>query len=210
MGVGRIEWVQVHFQDLVPGLKDGLFDVVAAGLFVTEARQQQVLFSESTVQVLPGLLVPRGNPRALRAYRDLLSQPGLRVAVLGGSVEERRLRGLGVPDAQMLVVPDAALARAAVLAGHADVLTLSLPSLRWMAQQSGGAFDVLPDATALGAQGNDRVAFAFSPRAHALQRAWNSAQRGWVGGDEHRHLVVGLGFVVDAHLAASETPASRP
>lgn len=204
LGLPRVEWVQVPFDQLIPALRQRRFDMVAAGLFITEARRALVRFSDPTVRVMPGLLVASGNPKAVRSYRDALRPGGPRIAALSGSVEQSRLKSLGVADAQLLVVPDAQAGRAAVAGGVAAALALSLPALRQMAQGLPGAFDVLadPDAAA------DRVGFAFHPDDAALQQAWNAAQAGWVGGEEQRRMLAALGLPAADIVAAA--PGAAP
>lgn len=205
LGGLRIEWVQVPFAELIPSLRQRRFDMVAAGLFITEARARQVRFSDPTVRVVPALLVLQGNPRRVSPVLDAAAA-GPRVAVLDGSVEQTRLQALGLPPARLLVVPDAATGRVALAGGRADALALSLPTLQWMLQQLPGDFALLRDTAVPGA--GDRVGFAFHPDDAALQAAWNAAQAGWVGGEEHRRLVHGLGLLTEEMLA--RTPASLP
>jgi polar amino acid transport system substrate-binding protein len=193
LGVARIDWVQVSFVDLIPGLLERRFDVVAAGLFITEERRQRVRFSDPTVRVVPGLLVQRGNPKQLRSALDAVARTDVRAAVLDGSVEQARLAAAGLPAARTLVVPDAQAGRSAVARGTADLLALSLPTLRWMTADLTDTFEAMPDAAAADVPG-DLVGFAFHPDDAALQRAWNAAQAGWVGSDDHRRLVQRFGF----------------
>lgn len=189
LGVPRLDWVQVGFGELIPGLLERRFDVAAAGLFVTPARQRQVRFSAPTVRVLPGLLVRHGNPLQLQSYQGLQGSPA-RVAAVEGSVEQQRLQpALG---ARLLLVPDAATGRAALAGGRVDALALSQPTLLWMTRDLPGVFEVVADTSLPG----DQVAFAFHPEAAALQAAWDTAQAGWVGSDAQRRLVGPLGFVV--------------
>lgn len=189
LGVPHVDWVQVGFGELIPGLLERRFDVAAAGLFVTAARQRQVRFSAPTVRVLPGLLVRHGNPLQLHSYRGLQQSPA-RVAVVEGSVEQQRL--LPAIGLRLLAVPDAATGRAALAGGRVDALALSQPTLLWMTRDLPGAFEVVADTGAPG----DAVAFAFHPDAAALQAAWDAAQVGWVGSEAQRRLVAPLGFVV--------------
>jgi polar amino acid transport system substrate-binding protein len=204
LGVTRIAWVQVGFPELVPGLLERRFDLVASGLFVSPQRAQQVAFAEPLVQVVPGILVRRGNPLELRSERDLLAGMA-RVAVLEGSVVQARMRALGMPADRLLSMPDPQTGRVAVVRGHADALLLSLPALAWMTRSVPGLPDLLealPLQTEPAAEGN-AVAVAFHPDDRALLVAWNRAQAGWAGSAEHRRLIDGLGFVVLPRAASA-------
>ena len=201
LGLHRVEWVQVGFAGLVPGLLERRYDVVASGLFMSQQRAQQVAFAQPLVRAVPGLLVRRGNPLALHSYDDVRASAA-RVAVLDGSVAQARLLALGVAADRLLTVPDPQIGRLAVERGHADALVLSLPALAWMARSVPGKFEAL-DLGATPAADSHDVAVAFHPDDRALRAAWNAAQASWAGSAEHRRLVDGLGFVVIAASAAS-------
>ena len=66
LGIERIAWSQMAFSELIPALQTGRIDVIAAGLFVSEERAQQIRFSRLTFRVRPALLVAKGNPYGLR------------------------------------------------------------------------------------------------------------------------------------------------
>ncbi len=207
LGIARVEFVQVPFAELIPSLLDQRFDVIGAGLFVTEERRRRVRFAAPTLRVRPGLLVPAGNPKALTSSVDLLRRADLRVAVIQGAVEEARLLALGLPPDRLLGLPDAQAGLAAVAAGAADALALSLPTLRWMSLRVPGSFEVLVDtASAQTGGAEDRVGFAFRPQDAALQAAWDRAQARWTAGDEYRRLVERFGFTEDDRLAALAPP----
>lgn len=195
MGVGHIEWVQTGFDSLLADLLEGRFDVIAAGLFVTPQREQRVLFSHPTLRVTEGLLVAAGNPRRIAAYADLLTRSDIKAAALSGSVEESWLRAHAMASRRLSSVPDAAAGRAAVESGTVDALALSLPTIRWMAAQSGGRTMAV---AAIEPGGGDlpvfQVAFAFAPASHGLVTAWNRALDAVIGGDAHLEAIRALGF----------------
>ncbi|HWI81534.1 transporter substrate-binding domain-containing protein [Ramlibacter sp.] len=181
-----IEWVQTEFVDLISDLQDGRFDVIAAGMFVTPQRERQLRFAAPHLHVGPGLLVPAGNPKALKGYADLRS-PGVKVAVLAGSVEERRLR-TDRPE-PLLSLPDARAGAAAVQTGLVDALALSLPTVRSMARGLAGLEAVRA------ADGSPApVAAAFRPADTGLLAAWSKAQAGVVGSEAHLRAIAPFGF----------------
>ncbi|WP_425258286.1 transporter substrate-binding domain-containing protein [Rubrivivax sp. RP6-9] len=206
LGLPRVEWVQVGFAELVPGLLERRYDLVASGLFVSPQRAQQVGFADPLVRAVPGLLVRRGNPLALHAYADVRAGAA-RVAVIDGSVAQARLLALGVPAERLLTVPDPQTGRLAVERGHADALALSLPALAWMARSVPGMLEALELGATPAADSHD-VAVAFHPDDRALRAAWNAAQAGWGGSAEHRRVVHGLGFVVASAPSAAATASA--
>lgn len=209
LGVARVEFVQVPFAELIPGLLERRFDVIGAGLFVTDERRRRVRFAAPTLRVRPGLLVATGNPKALLSLADLVQRTDLRVAVIQGAVEETRLQALGLAPERLLALPDAQAGLAAVAVGLADALALSQPTLHWMAARVPGSFEVLPAAGAPAAA-EDRIAFAFRPQDAALQQAWDRAQAGWLAGEDYTRLVRRFGFLDDDRLAGlAPAEASR-
>ncbi|NTV64582.1 MAG: ectoine/hydroxyectoine ABC transporter substrate-binding protein EhuB [Oscillochloris sp.] len=206
LGIQQVEWIQADFDALIPGLEAGRFDVIAAGMYITRERAQRVAFSEPLLHVQQGLLVRAGNPLELSSYQEAVSRPEVRLAVIAGAVEEGLLRRIGVPEGQIVVVPDASTGRAAVENGVADGLALSSPTICIMA-----ARDELGQTTVAQpfeqpdpafAQGNGYAAFAFRMADRQLLAAWNIALRSFVGSPEHLQLMVEFG------LSEAESPGS--
>lgn len=190
-----VRWRLTSFDRLLDELQAGLVDVVAAGLFITPERAGRVAFSRPTAHVQQGLLVAPGNPRALHSYQQLAAEPGVRTAVVAGSVEALLLQRLG---AQVVTVPDALVGRVEVETGAVDALALSAPTLRWLAREShlgscvvAEPFSQLPDAE-VGARGY--AAFAFRHADRALRLAWDERLASFVGSEWHLRLVADLGF----------------
>ena len=85
MGVKKVEPVLTEWGALIPGLRAGRFDVIAAGMYITPPRCQQVIFTDPHYQIPDTLLVKRGNPKNLHSYADVAKNPGVRLATnLGG------------------------------------------------------------------------------------------------------------------------------
>ncbi|QJY46888.1 transporter substrate-binding domain-containing protein [Pseudonocardia broussonetiae] len=101
IGVGGLEAVQVRFADLIPGLREGRFDMVAAGLTVTPQRCTEIAFSRPDFVAPPAFLVPDGNPRGIGTFQGV-RRSGVRLAVLEGSSELTYARAAGIPDDRLL------------------------------------------------------------------------------------------------------------
>lgn len=197
LGIARVDWCGMEFGALIDELEAGRIDVIAAGLFRTPERARRVCFSLPTLQVCPGLLVAKGNPLKLHAERQLVTNGTLRVAVLSGSVEERRLLQAGVDAGRLVGVPDALTGKAAVVAGVADALALSLPSVKWMSKQDiltglEGAQPFVP----LAAHEPGYAAFAFRKRDLRLRAAWDRALSDFLATPEHQALIARFGLTV--------------
>lgn len=201
LGIHRIDWRQMEFGELMDALLAHRIDVIASGMFITPERQKQVLFSLPTLAVRAAMLVARGNPKRVMSYQDA-KRPGVRVAVLDGATEAQRLRQMGVPAANLVVVPDALTGRRAVEHGQADVLLLSEPALGWMTKHdpSRRSEMLLPAPSDPDSEAYGQPAFAFRPDALTLQAAWNDALIPYLHSPEHRALLVRLGMAGAAPL----------
>ncbi|MHB8095023.1 MAG: transporter substrate-binding domain-containing protein [Candidatus Aminicenantales bacterium] len=198
MGIPRIEWIQTDFSSLIADLEEGHFDAIVAGMFITPERGRRVIFSEPTFRVSQAFLVRAGNPRGLHAYEDAVRNREVRIAVLSGSIEEEAIRRLGVPEARIVVVPDALTGRVAVESDLAEGLALSVPTVRFMARRQmlglTEVADPFEQPIALGRfAGFGGVAFGKTDRR--LCREWNRALGGFVGSADHRGILAlyGLG-----------------
>ena len=190
LGIRRLEWRQVEFSSLIPELRDGSIDVIAAGMFITPERSQVVAFSRPISRVRPALLVSKGNPARIKAYGDL-ARGSLRVAVLAGSVEERYFREvIGLRGPQLLVVSDAHAGVRTVQEGRVDALALSAPSLRWaLAHLREPRVELVDEGVSPAPVGlPTETAFAFRPGDRALREAWDAEMARFIGSAEHRTL----------------------
>ena len=132
LGIERIEWVEVQFGSLIPQLRTGRYDVIAAGMYVTPARAQQIAFSRPSFCTHAVLLVRRDDPLDLHGYADVARAPAARLAVLAGAVEGDAALAAGVPAARIAVYPDAAAAAPwASLVGAEDAASDKRPVITW-------------------------------------------------------------------------------
>ncbi|GAA5111338.1 transporter substrate-binding domain-containing protein [Pseudonocardia adelaidensis] len=103
IGVPGLDAVQVPFHELVPRLRDGQFDLVAAGMTVTPDRCRDVAFTRPDFVAFPAFLVREGNPQKIESFRDV-ARSRLRLAVLAGASEIDYARAAGVPDDRLEIV----------------------------------------------------------------------------------------------------------
>lgn len=184
----QIEWIQTGFDALIPELQDDRFDVIAAGLFVTAEREHLVRFARPELLAAGGLLVRQGTGVAPHSYEELAQSTALRAAVLAGSVEESELQGMRGP--RLLVVPDARVGATAVETHLTDVLALSYPSVRALADTR----RTLQALRMFDSDGGSKVAAAFRPGDTRLLAAWNAGLADVLGSDSHRRVLLSLGF----------------
>lgn len=120
LDIDTIEWMSTSFSDLIPGLEEGRFDMVAAEMAILPERCQRVIYSEPNTSYGEGLLVAAGNPQEIHAYSDFADRDDIKVAVLSGADQREILQALGVSDSQMVIIEDNADAIEAITDGRAD------------------------------------------------------------------------------------------
>lgn len=196
LGIEQVRWVLVDFNSLIPELRAGNIDVIAAGMFVTPERSALIAFSLPTARVGQGLLVRRGNPKDLHCYEDVAARPDVTAAVLDGAVEQHYLQELGVPENRIFTAPDAATAVAAVRLGRADCLALSAPTVNLMARDNPELEAARPfaDPVIQGRLVMGFSAFGFRKSDKELLSAVNARLREFIGTPEHLETVRPFGF----------------
>jgi polar amino acid transport system substrate-binding protein len=198
MGIEKIEGVLTEFGSLIPGLKAGRFDLIAAGMYVTPERCREVAFSEPTYSIGGAFLVRPGNPRNLHGYSDVSADPETRLGVMAGAVERGYARKSGVPDDQVVSFPDAPSAVAGLLAGRVDAFAATALTARDLLSKAGSdalaLADPFEDPVLDGRPARGYGAFAFRKEDTALRDAFDTELAAFIGSVEHRELVRPFGF----------------
>lgn len=196
LGVPRVQWVQAEFHALIPELRAGRYDVVAAGMYVTPERAREVAFSRPTFVARTALLVRAADSAAYRSLADVRRAPQARLAVLSDAYEARLARAAGIPLGRVVAVPDPATGARAVRTGRADAFSLSTLALRHLlAGTPAGAFVVTPvPDTVPGMATSGRGALAFRRGDVSLRRAVDAELARFVGSPAHLRRVAPFGF----------------
>lgn len=194
MGVAKVEGVLTEFGSLIPGLEAGRFDIIAAGMFITPERCRRIAFSEPTYGVGQALLVKKGNPRGLSSYADVARNPGVKLAIMAGAVEENYAKSAGVKEKQLVVLPDPPAMLAAVQSGRAEAAALTAPSIEILAEEGDGVEMTAPFGTVAGRSVTGHGAFGFRKEDEELRAAFNKNLASFIGSREHIALVQPFGF----------------
>src|SRR5262245_62993494 len=120
IGIPQVDGVLTEFGSLIPGLKAGRFDIIAAGMFINPKRCKEIAFSEPSYGIGQAFLVPKGNPKGLNDYGSVAADGGIKLAVMSGAVEAGYAKDSGVKADQLVSLPDGPSMLAAVQAGRAD------------------------------------------------------------------------------------------
>lgn len=193
MGVKKVEPVLTEWGALIPGLRAGRFDVIAAGMYITPPRCRQVIFTDPHYQIPDTLLVKRGNPKSLHSYADVAKNPDVRLAIMSGTAELGYARAEGVSDEQIVQVPDTTAQLQAVRAGRADASVGTALTMKGLAAKGGDSVEAIADFK------DDPAhigygALAFRPEDKDLRDAVNQQLKKWLGSDEHLQTVKPFGF----------------
>jgi polar amino acid transport system substrate-binding protein len=124
MGGPKIAAVSTTWDAMIPGLQARRFDLVPAGLLITEARCKVVAFSAPITAQQDALYVPPGNPKHLTGYGQVAKTPDIKLAVLTGSSQEAYAVKQGVKAEQLVRVPDIQAGVATVTGGRADAFAV--------------------------------------------------------------------------------------
>lgn len=95
------QFVTMDFSALLPAVNNGQFDVAAAAIGITSAREQQVTFSDGYLAGYFGVMTRPGSG----ITSSLSSVKGKTVAVLQGSIEDSSAATL-IPGANIVRFPD--------------------------------------------------------------------------------------------------------
>lgn len=193
MGISKVNAVLTEWGGLIPGLLAGRFDVIAAGMYVTPERAQQVLFTDPHYQLGDTLLVARDNPQKLNSYADIANNPKARLAVMAGTVQYGYAREAGIPDSRIMQVPTTVAQLQAVRTRRADAAVGTQLTMKELAAKGGKRVEAIahfkddPSHTGYGA-------LAFRKEDQDLRDTVNTALKAWLGSEEHLQTVAPFGF----------------
>lgn len=76
MGIEQIDSSVVEFGALINGLNAERFDIIAAGMFITEERASQALFTDPDYCATNAFAVEEGNPHDIQRFEDFVPNGG--------------------------------------------------------------------------------------------------------------------------------------
>jgi polar amino acid transport system substrate-binding protein len=197
MGIAQVDGVLTEFGSLIPGLMAGRFDIIAAGMFINPKRCEQIAFSEPSYGIGQAMLVSKGNPKGIKDYSTFKEMGDLKLAVMAGAVEGSYAKDAGVPEGQLVVLPDQSSLLAAVQAGRADGAALTALSIADMAAKGEGVESTTPFGEVAGKSVKGHGGFGFRKEDKDLYDAFNTELKKFLGSDEHLALVTPIGFGKD-------------
>ena len=200
LGVAEIQGVLTEFGALIPALKASRFDVIAAGMYITPQRCQEIAFSDPTYAIGEAFIVKKGNPLDLHGYRDLRDTPGATIGIVSGAIQLQYSRAIGRPDERIRIFPGAPAAVDGVAAGRASAYAATALTVNDLLRRSSGPLERAMPFTDLII--DDKVvkgygAFGFRKTDKALRDAFNQVLNASLGTPQHQELIAPFGFTPD-------------
>jgi len=189
IGVTDIEHVPTSFDELLPGVAQGRWDMNVP-IFITAERAQHVAFSVPVWALGDGFLVRPGNPKALTGYAALAAQREARLAVIAGQVQIDSAKAAGITDSQLVVFKDQPEAIAALMAGEVDAFAATALGSRAAAEGNAAVQAVAHEAGSQVPVGG----FSFAQGNARLLQAVNEQLRLHLGSADHRARVAHFGL----------------
>ncbi|MPZ21271.1 MAG: ectoine/hydroxyectoine ABC transporter substrate-binding protein EhuB [Luteitalea sp.] len=197
MNVGRIEGVLTEFGALIPGLQAGRFDLIAAGMYITQPRCAQIAFSNPTYSIGEAFIVEAGNPLGLHSYEDVRARSGATLGVVSGAIERNYARAVGISDDRIMTFPDPPSAMAAVRASRVSAFgatELTVESLLNKDRDGLEKADPFEDPLIERERVRGYGAFGFREGDTMLLAEFNRQLGTFIGTPEHLKLVEPFGF----------------
>ncbi|MDA9445863.1 transporter substrate-binding domain-containing protein [Bradyrhizobium sp. CCBAU 21360] len=151
MGYTNIESVVTDWGGMIPGLVANRLDLVTGGMYILSERCTNVAFSEPIGRFGDAFIVPKGNPKGLNDYKDIVARGAILATVVGHNTIGAAKKE-GVPDANVTQLPGVTELLAAVKSGRADAGALPALSANRLASLNADTIeatnsDALPDWT---------------------------------------------------------------
>jgi polar amino acid transport system substrate-binding protein len=203
MGIDDISFEVVDFGALIAGLNADRYDVIAAGMFVTPERAEQVAFADPDYCATTAFAVPTPNPRELRDFSTVTST-GTRLGVLSGAVEEEYASRSGVPASQVESFPTTPDLFDALRTGRVDAVALTSITVRDQVSALDG-FEATPGFVPV-IDGEEQLgcgAFAFRQDDRAFRDAFNVELAAMQDAGEVLGFIAPYGFT-DAEVDAAK------
>lgn len=175
MGIKDIQWTVTGFGSLIPALRAGRVDMVAASQAVLPQRCQVVAFSEPNTTYGQGLLVPKGNPKNIHSYKDFLKNHSLKMGIVSGADQTDIAHEVGIPDSQITFISSNTDAVGALQSNRIDAYAATQLTVARLAKKSGAVEQAEPfqDPIIKGKPQRDWGAFTFRKNEKAFLKEFN-------------------------------------
>ena len=181
MGHTNIEPVLTNWSSLIPSLKAGRVDIVTGGMYIVKARCENMDFSDPIGAFGDTFVVPKGNPKNLETYQDLIDQ-NLTMVAPSGYNTLGDAKDAGVPKDSITEVPGTTEALAALRTGRTDAVPINVLEAKHAADLD-ESFD-MSDPEAFVGRAKQVVGIGFRPEDSAFRAEFNKTLKNYMGSDE--------------------------
>ncbi len=192
MGYTNIEAVETEWGGLIPGLTAGQFDIITGGMNILSARCENIAFSEPVAKIGDGFIVAPGNPTGIQTYADINAKAATLVTGAGYSNIDAA-KSAGVAEDKIMIVPGPTEILAAVRAGRADAGTGTYPTMKQLADSSGGAVEIV-DPSAMPEDSFNWAGVGFRKADQDFLDQFNAAQKAYLGSPDMLTAVAQYGY----------------
>ncbi|SOB78175.1 polar amino acid transport system substrate-binding protein [Marinobacter sp. LV10R510-11A] len=201
MGHTNIEPVLTSWSSLIPSLKARRVDIVTGGMYIVKARCENMDFSDPIGAFGDTFVVPKGNPKNLETYQDLIDQDLTMVAPSGYNTLTDA-KDAGVPNRNIREVPGTTEALAALRTGRTDAVPINVLEAKHAADLD-EKFDISDPEVFVG-RDKQVVGVGFRSEDSAFREAFNKALKDYMGSDEMMATVTPDEYI-KAFLPAGQT-----
>jgi polar amino acid transport system substrate-binding protein len=208
MGITDVDFSTQDFGNLINGLNADRFDVIAAGMFITPERAEQVLFSDPDYCAATAFAVPEGNPDNVTDFESV-AESGVTLGVLSGAVEEGYATDLGVPEGQISAFQEVPDLFDGLEAGRVDAVALTSVTIAEQTEELSGFESTEPFIPVI--DGEEQLgcgAFAFRFDNQEFRDAFNDVLNEMKANDEILPIVEEFGFTATEIDAAKDVTVS--
>lgn len=195
MGYTNLEPVVTDWGGLIPGLKANRFDIITGGMYILKSRCENVSFSEPIGIFGDAFIVPKGNPKGVQNYQDIVEKGVVFVTGAGFNTVEAA-KAEGVPESKIMQVPGMSEILAAVKSGRAYAGGVTYFSGLELVKEAGGAIEVT-NPSALPEKYLNWVGIGFRKEDPAFLKKFNAALKSYLGSDRMLEDVAQYGYTKD-------------
>jgi len=172
MGITEHETKVFEWSGLIPGLNADRADMITGGMYILKSRCANMDFSDPIGVFGDAMLVPKGNPKNINNYADVIKTGAKLVTGTGFNTEAAKK--YGVPDSQMLLVEGEVGILAAMKAGRADVAVQTFFGAKEHEKKTNGKFEVT-DPKLMPKETLNVVGIGFRKTDDKFREAFNAA-----------------------------------
>ncbi|MGH3629069.1 MAG: ectoine/hydroxyectoine ABC transporter substrate-binding protein EhuB [Sciscionella sp.] len=199
LGIKDIKAKQVDFGQLIPALNAGQFDMACAGMDITAPRCKNAQFSIPDYSALVSFLVPKGNPKGVMTFKDVIAKK-VKIAVESGAVEKSYATEVGVPESQIATFESPQQLLQAVTSGRAYAGVLTNISIQTLVKKNPTAsVEAAPGFAPVinGKKQAETGGFVFRKNEKDLVTAFNKQLKSLHDSGEWLTIVKPFGFTKD-------------